>query len=93
MTTQTVVMQEEEKICVGANKLPSSRMTRSHGVERLKSLAAMPELTEEHTNEIRELLRARLPDSVCDDEDLIAPVRAKLWSIMLLGLRPEDLHR
>ncbi|CAM9835806.1 unnamed protein product, partial [Scytosiphon promiscuus] len=33
----------------------------------------------------------RLPDSACGKADAVAPMRANLWSVMLLGLRPEDL--
>lgn len=51
------------------------------------------ELTEETTQEICRLLIKRLPESACGQEDAIAPIRANLWSVMLLGLRPDDLNR
>lgn len=66
-------------------------------VEPLKALVSdkLPrqEVTEETTQEICRLLIKRLPKSACGQEDSIAPVRANLWSAMLLGLRPEDLNR
>lgn len=66
-------------------------------VEPLKVLVSdeLPrqELTEETTQEICRLLIKRLPESACGQEDAIAPIRANLWSAMLLGLRPEDLNR
>lgn len=70
-------------------------------VERLKlllcssdeSASAAAALTDEATSEIRRLLVRRLPESACGEEDRIAPIRANLWSVLLLGLRPEDLNR
>ena len=66
-------------------------------VEPLKALVSneLPsqEVTEEATQEICRLLIKRLPESACGQEDAIAPIRANLWSAMLLGLRPEDLNR
>lgn len=66
-------------------------------VEQLKILVSRSgvEMNDVCIGEIRELLARRLPDSACAEgaEDLIAPLRAKLWSVMLLGLRPEDLNR
>lgn len=66
-------------------------------VERLKALvsdeSALRALTDETTQEIRRLLMIRLPESACGQEDVIEPIRANLWSVMLLGLRPEDLNR
>lgn len=66
-------------------------------VEPLRALVSdevpSKEVTEETTKEICRLLIKRLPESACGDEDAIAPIRANLWSAMLLGLRPEDLNR
>lgn len=64
-------------------------------VERLKSLVSEKSavVTDDITKEIQELLITRLPESACGEEDVIAPIRANLWSAMLLGLRPEDLDR
>lgn len=66
-------------------------------VEPLKALVSdevpSQEVTEETTKEICRLLIKRLPESACGEEDAIAPIRANLWSAMLLGLRPEDLNR
>ena len=66
-------------------------------VESLKALVSdeppRQEVTEETTQEICRLLIKRLPESACGQEDAIAPIRANLWSAMLLGLRPEDLNR
>lgn len=59
-------------------------------VERLRSLV----FSESHNiDEVRRLIVVRLPDSACETEDAISPIRANLWSVMLLGLRPEDLSR
>lgn len=63
-------------------------------VEPLRTLVSRPhgeELSEDSIGEIRELLARRLP--ACVQDDCIGPLRAKLWSIMLLGLRPQDLNR
>lgn len=61
---------------------------------RLKSLVAAPgDLGEDTIQEIRRLLTARRPESVCELEDEIAPIRANLWSVLLLGLRTEDVNR
>lgn len=92
MVTQNMVTLNEEQHCNVGDDSPTSP-SYIDTLERLKSLAAMPELTEEHTNEIRELLSRRVPDSACSDEDPVTPLRARLWSVMLLGLRPEDLNR
>lgn len=66
-------------------------------VRPLRELVSRPreEINEECIDDIRGLLARRLPDGVCEEgqEDHITPLRAKLWSIMLLGLRPEDLDR
>lgn len=68
-------------------------------VERLKGLVAgfdssdSSKLAKENVEEIRQLLALRLPASACGENDVISPIRASLWSIMLLGLRPEDLNR
>lgn len=59
-------------------------------VERLRSLVFSQD---QDTDEIRRLIVTRLPQSACGEEDVIAPLRANLWSAMLLGLRPEDLNK
>lgn len=59
-------------------------------VERLRSLVFSES---QNIDEIRRLVVARLPDSACGTEDAISSIRANLWSVMLLGLRPEDLSR
>lgn len=63
----------------------------------LRALVSRPreEINDKCIDDIRALLTPRLPDEVCEEgqEDLIAPLRAKLWSVLLLGLRPEDLNR
>lgn len=62
-------------------------------VERLKCLVSS-EPTEAVMQEIRSLLSARIEDIGGDTEDdPIAPLRANLWSVLLLGLRSEDLNR
>lgn len=58
-------------------------------VERLRSLVFSQD---QDIDEIRRLIITRLPESACGEEDVIAPIRANLWSAMLLGLRPEDLN-
>ncbi|CAM9195457.1 unnamed protein product [Pylaiella littoralis] len=58
-------------------------------VERLRSLVFSQD---QDIDEIRRLIITRLPESACGEEDSIAPIRANLWSAMLLGLRPEDLN-
>lgn len=64
----------------------------THVSERLKSLAS-GELSDDVVQEIRLLLAERLSEGACHGQDEIAPIRANLWSAMLLGLRPEDLNR
>lgn len=61
-------------------------------VERLRSLVFC---TDQNANmdEIRRLVCLPLPASSCGVDDAISPIRANLWSAMLLGLRPEDLIR
>lgn len=59
-------------------------------VERLRSLVYGES---SNINEIRKLIVKKLPASACGVDDAIAPIRANLWSAMLLGLRPEDLNR
>lgn len=61
-------------------------------VEGLRSLV-FGETQSINIDEIRELIVKKLPASACGAEDAIAPIRANLWSAMLLGLRPEDLNR
>lgn len=61
-------------------------------VERLRSLVSCEDQSI-NINEIRSLIVKKLPASACGIEDVIAPIRANLWSAMLLGLRPEDLNR
>lgn len=61
-------------------------------VERLRSLVFCQEQNA-NTDEIRRLICTQLPDSACGVEDAIAPIRANLWSALLLGMRPEDLIR
>lgn len=61
-------------------------------VERLRSLV-FGEHQSINIDEIRRLIVKKLPASACGVEDAIAPIRANLWSAMLLGLRPEDLNR
>lgn len=64
----------------------------SRTVERLRSLVFC---TDQNANmdEIRRLICTPLPASSCGVDDAISPIRANLWSAMLLGLRPEDLIR
>lgn len=59
-------------------------------VERLRTLVACEE---QDMDEIRRLIIARPPKSACGEHDAIDPIRADLWSAMLLGLRTEDLNR
>lgn len=92
MATKTTITDAEEGQ-VGGDESPPDSCSHADSIDRLKLLSALPELTEEQTSEIRALLAARLPDTICNEEDLISPLRAKLWSVMLLGLRPEDLNR
>lgn len=61
-------------------------------VERLRSLV-FGEDQSINIEEIRSLIIKKLPAGACGVEDAIAPIRANLWSAMLLGLRPEDLNR
>lgn len=61
-------------------------------VERLRSLV-FGEDQSINIDEIRRLIITKLPASACGADDAIAPIRANLWSAMLLGLRPEDLNR
>lgn len=61
-------------------------------VERLRSLVVSEDQAID-IGEIRRLIIKKLPPSACGAEDAIAPIRANLWSAMLLGLRPEDLNR
>lgn len=98
MSTQEIAVDvDEEQQPYVDDDLPPSPLPRpsysSVVVERLKTLVVLEDLREENISEIRELLKVRLPESACGDEDLIAPLRGKLWSVMLLGLRPEDLNR
>lgn len=92
MATKNKIADAEEGQVGGDESLPDS-CSYADSLDRLKLLSALPELTEEQTSEIRALLAAKLPDTMFDEEDLISPLRAKLWSVMLLGLRPEDLNR
>lgn len=61
-------------------------------VERLRSLLSGEDQSI-NIDEIRRLIIKKLPPAACGIEDVIAPIRANLWSAMLLGLRPEDLNR
>ncbi|CAM9295298.1 unnamed protein product, partial [Ectocarpus sp. 13 AM-2016] len=58
-------------------------------VERLRMLVGCED---QDLDEIRRLVVTRPPKSACGEHDAVEPIRADLWSAMLLGLRTEDLN-
>lgn len=88
-----------EQPCAPSDDPPVDCEDYSRVVERLEALVAgfgtfaSSRMADENAVEISQLLALRLPPSACGEKDNVAPIRASLWSIMLLGLRPEDLNR